>query len=115
MTITRPSSKAVISSITGLLDIMWDRFFNDVQVSLNNIQLNTNFTMDAAASKAISDKRITANSHISLTPTNVAAANLMLGASSLYISARTAGVSFTVHTASGSAGGTETFSYSILG
>lgn len=73
------------------------------------------FTMDAAASKAVSNTVVTANSRIFLFPTNAAAATLQSGASALYISARTASTSFTVSTANaGSAAGTETFNFLVL-
>lgn len=73
------------------------------------------FTMDAAASKVVSNGGVTANSRIFLMPTNAAAATLMAGANSLYISAKSAGVSFTVATAGGgAAAGTETFNFLVL-
>ena len=73
------------------------------------------FTMDAAASKVISDTVVDSiHSRIFLMPHNAAAATLMAGASSLYISARTHNTSFTVATADGNnAAGTETFYYTI--
>jgi hypothetical protein len=135
MTIMRPASKVVLNKRTGALDMPWDNFFNDaqnalnsnqvsissmqtalgtIQVELTSMQLNANFTMNAATSTTIADSRVTANSHISLTPTNADAANLVYY-DSLYISARVAGVSFTVHTLLDSAAGTETFSYTVIG
>ena len=73
------------------------------------------FTAGAAATTAVTNTSVTAASLIFLQPTNAAAATLMAGASSLYISARAAGVSFTVATAdAGNAGGTETFNYLVL-
>lgn len=74
-----------------------------------------NFTLGAAATTVVSQVLVTANSLIFLQPTNAAAATLMAGSSSLYISAKSAGVSFTVATAdAGSAAGTETFSYFLV-
>jgi hypothetical protein len=55
-----------------------------------------------------------ATSVITLMPTNAAAATLMSGAKSLYVSTRTAATSFVVSTADGNAAaGTETFEYII--
>lgn len=72
------------------------------------------FTCGAAATTVVNDANVTASSHIDLTPLNAAAANMVAGATSPYISARTAGVSFTVATASGgAAAGTEQFSYKV--
>lgn len=33
--ILRPQSKAIVDQATGMLTLLWDRFFNDVQVGLN--------------------------------------------------------------------------------
>lgn len=72
------------------------------------------FTMGAAATTVISQPVVASNSIITLTPTNAAAGTLMGSTKSLYISAKTTGVSFTVATASGVvAAGGETFDYSI--
>jgi NAD(P)-dependent dehydrogenase (short-subunit alcohol dehydrogenase family) len=73
------------------------------------------FTMAAAATLVVPNALVTAGSIILLTPTNAAAATLQGSNESLYISAKAAGVSFTVATAAGtSAAGTETFSYIIV-
>lgn len=70
------------------------------------------FTMAAAASKVVTDTTIKVGSIVLLMPTNAAAATLMAGANSLYVSARTPGASFTVATAGGgNAAGSETFEY----
>jgi hypothetical protein len=69
------------------------------------------FTMSAAASKAVAEASIKTGSIVLFMATNAAAATLMAGADSLYVST-SAGVGFTVHTAGGgSAVGTETFEY----
>lgn len=115
MTILRPQSKSIVDRANGLLSLMWDKFFNDIQKALNNIQAEASFTMAASTSKTIADARVTATSHISLTPTNAAAATLMAGSAALYVSARVSGVSFTLTTITGSAAGTETFTYGVLG
>lgn len=74
-----------------------------------------NFTLANAATTVVPNVKVTASSLVFLQPTNAAAASLMAGASSLYVSAKSAGVSFTVATAdAGSAAGTETFSYLII-
>jgi hypothetical protein len=72
------------------------------------------FTMAAAATKVIADTSVAANSVVTLTPTNAAAGTLQQSTETLYISAISPGVSFTVATADGgSAAGTEQFSYLI--
>ena len=73
-----------------------------------------NFTMGASATTVISQPVVASNSVITLTPTNAAAGTLMGSAKSLYISAKTTGISFTVATANGVvAVGGETFDYSV--
>ena len=73
------------------------------------------FTCAAASSTTVSEPLVSANSVILPVPTNAAAATLMAGANSLYLSARTANTSFQFSTAAGgSAAGTETFLYILL-
>lgn len=73
------------------------------------------FTAAAAATTVVTQAAITASSKVFLQATNAAAGTLMGGTRSLYISALTPGVSFTVATASGvAAAGTETFNYVVL-
>lgn len=73
------------------------------------------FTLGAAASKTVTDRNVLTTSTILLMPTNADAGTLMGGASSLYVSARTAVTSFAVSTADGSsAAGTETFQYIVI-
>lgn len=82
-----------------------------VQLYSNKIKVGT-FTLAAAATTAVPDTAVTANSKVFLTPTNAGAASLMAGSKSLYHSANAAGVSFTVATADATAAaGTETFQY----
>lgn len=72
------------------------------------------FTLGAAATTVVNNGHVLSSSIIILFPTNAAAGNLMGSALSLYISAKSTGVSFTVATASGAAAvGSETFSYVI--
>lgn len=74
------------------------------------------FTMAAAATHVVSDTNVTASSKIALTATNATAGTLMGSAKALYVSAKSAGMGFTVATASaGNAAGTETFDYVIVG
>ncbi len=113
--ITRPLDKVIFDSRTGRMSLEWDTFFNTLQIILNNMLRAASFTMSAGASHAVSDTRVTPNSFIVLSPTNAAAATLQAGASALYITGKTAGTGFTVNTASGSATGTETFDYWIVG
>lgn len=71
-------------------------------------------TLSAAATTVVSTTAVRANSVVSLTPTNAAAATLQSGTKSLYVSAIASGTSFTLATADGTAAaGTETFSYVI--
>lgn len=70
------------------------------------------FTMDAAASKVITDANCTSTSFIGLMPTNAAAATLLGSNENLYITP--AAGTFTVATAAGTnAAGGETFYYKI--
>ena len=72
-------------------------------------------TCDADSSTTVADTSVETGSTILLMPTNAAAATLMAGATSLYVSARTSGVSFAVTTANaGAAAGTETFQYIVV-
>lgn len=72
------------------------------------------FTLSAAVSTVVPNTAVASNSQIALSATNAAAATLMGSAKSLYTSAVSPGVSFTVATANGVAAvGTETFNYSI--
>jgi len=72
------------------------------------------FTLAAAATTVVNNSNVIALCKIILVPTNAAAATLMGSAKALYISARTAGTSFTVATANAAAAaGTETFDYLI--
>jgi len=72
------------------------------------------FTCGAAATTVVTETEVTASSIITIQPTNVAAAQLMAGADSLYVTARVGGTSFSVSTAGGgNAAGTETFDYAV--
>lgn len=73
------------------------------------------FTLAAAATTTVNEPATQSNSFINITATNASAATLMGSAKALYISAKVAGASFTVATASAAAAaGTETFSYSVV-
>jgi hypothetical protein len=72
------------------------------------------FTMTATATLVIPQAAVQANSNISITPTNASAATQQAGATSLYVSSISPGVSFTVATASAGAGTAgATFSYTM--
>ena len=62
-------------------------------------------TLANAATTAVPNTSVTANSIITITPKTAAAATLVSGASSPYISAKAAGTSFTIATANGAAAG----------
>jgi hypothetical protein len=69
-------------------------------------------TWAVAATKVVTDTSIKSGSIVLLMPTNAAAAAMVAGVHSPYVSARTAGTSFTLTTADGNAAaGTETFEY----
>lgn len=73
------------------------------------------FTLSAAATTVVPDTSVKSNSYIDWDPTNAAAATLMAGSKSLYRSTVSAGTSFTLATADGTAAvGTETFAYTII-
>ena len=73
-------------------------------------------TLSASATTVITEPAVAANSYIDWVPPNAAAASLMGSARNPYLSARVAGVSFSLTTANGStAGGTETIQYSVWG
>ena len=87
-----------------------------IYTALLDIFRNTGtFTMGAAATTVVSNAGIQATSNIIFIPTNAAAATLMGSTKSLYVSARSVGVSFTAATASAAAAaGTETFTYIVV-
>lgn len=73
------------------------------------------FTLAASATTTVTSAYVKANSVIIPFPTNAAAGTLQGSAKSLYVSARTAGTSFTVSTASAAAAaGTETFFFLLV-
>ena len=73
------------------------------------------FTMAASATQTVVDATTKTSSVVLIMPTNAAAATLMAGAHSLYVSARTQGASFAVTTADGAASaGNEAFDYLIV-
>ncbi len=71
------------------------------------------FTCGAATSTVVTDANVKADSVILLMATNAAAGALEAGANKPYVSARSAGVSFTI-TGAGAAAGTETYAYTIV-
>lgn len=117
-TINRPADKRVVNFEVKRIILEWDNFFYRLAEAVNNIQKSNEFTLDAASSKVISDTRITATSFVGLAPANAAAATLQQSTKSLYVdtTVTSAGVSFTVKTADGTAAaGTEKFLYNIIG
>ena len=73
------------------------------------------FTFTAAASIVVTEPLVTASSFIFLQATNAAAGTLVGSNESPYISAKAAGVSFTVTTAAGTAAaGGETMDYLLI-
>lgn len=73
------------------------------------------FTLGAAATTVVANTNVTSTSIPLLIPLNAAAATLMGSAKALYVSARTAGTSFTVATANATAAaGTESFAYVLV-
>jgi hypothetical protein len=83
--------------------------------SISDVKTGT-FTCANNKDKAVSNTAVTANSKVFIMPTNAAAAALMAGINSLYVSALSVGASFTVTTGNAdAAAGTETFNYLIIG
>ena len=73
------------------------------------------FTSAVAATTVVLNPNVTANSVILLSPTNASAGTQLQSTETFYISAKSAGVSFTVATADGgSPAGTETWNYVII-
>jgi hypothetical protein len=97
--------RLMIVAINGLRDAIINSF----------PRITGTFTLSAAATTTVPNTSVTSTSIISLTPMNAAAAALMAGANSLYVSARTSGASFAVSTAGGgAAAGTEIFNYMLV-
>lgn len=69
-------------------------------------------TLSAATATVVTQPAVKANSFISLTPTNATAA-LTQRSGGLFVSAYSAGISFSVSTQTGAAIGTETLSYIV--
>jgi len=91
------------------INLLWE-FIQDTTVTTTG-----SFTMDADASTTVSDTSVQTTSRITITPTNAAAATLVAGASSPYVTNKTANTSFDVDTADGgNAAGTETFDYQVV-
>jgi len=98
----------VVTQLQGIISQL-----RSLVVAISGRVSSGSFTMPAAASLTIAQPGIKANSVITLTPTNAAAATLMGSAKALYYTI-IAGTSFTVLTASAAnAAGTETFNYLI--
>lgn len=83
----------------------WVMAFNG-RVTLGTLQLSN------ATTTVVTQPDTTADSFIALTATNATAA-LTQRSNGLFVSARTAGASFSLSTQSGQAAGTETFSYIV--
>lgn len=102
---------AQLAGVNGNLSELVDRFATAFPMGA----VQGTFTCANAASTTITDTNTKAASSIFIFPTNAAAATLMAGSSSLYLSARTASTSFALSTAdAGSAAGTETFLYILV-
>lgn len=71
------------------------------------------FTLSNATTTVITQPSIAANAVVSLTPINASAA-LIQRTAGLWHSATVAGTSFSISTQSGSAAGTEQFSYCVI-
>lgn len=78
-------------------------------------RITGSFTLSAGATTTVTEPAVSATSVIQLMPTNASGGTLQGSAKALYISARTAGASFAVTTASGAAAaGTEQFFYVLV-
>lgn len=110
----RTATDVPFADFKNVPDAMRD-FYRAITALLRG-QSNTTGTISptvGTTSTTITEPIVTQASHISITPTNASAALLIGAAASVYVSARTHGVSFTV--THGLAAGTENFSYSISG
>lgn len=76
-------------------------------------RVNGTFTMSAGTTTVVTQPSITASGFPLMVATNSAAAS-MLVTHGLYVSAVTAGVSFSLSTPIGTAAGTETFKYVLF-
>lgn len=109
---TPPQTAGVTDVVTELKGIV-SQLSALVQAITGRVVSGT-FTMTATATLVVTDPAVRSQSSILLQPTNASAGTLMGSNKSLYISAKTAGASFTVATASAvAAAGTETFTYTI--
>lgn len=107
-----PQTSGVTDVVTQLQGIV--RQLTALVQAITGRVVSGTFSMTASASLVVTDPAVKSQSSIYLQATNASAATLMGSTKSLYISAKTAGASFTVATASGvAAAGTETFSYTI--
>jgi hypothetical protein len=107
--VTRSTRRTTLVGLTTTSDIIAGGY-----VKMNGGNTGS-FTLGAAATTAVANTNVTANSRIVCWPTNAAAALLMSGTKALYTSAKTASTSFTVATQDGTnAAGTETFDYIIF-
>ena len=94
-----------------------NRMLTQINETLRGLfpRVTGSFTCANAATTTVTQPAVEATSIILLMPKNAAAGTLQGSAKHLYISARTAGASFTVATASAaSAAGTETFDYILF-
>lgn len=108
--------QGIITKLTSVIDAI-NTSGSNLNTTLQSLfpQIFGTFTLAAAASTVVTQTAIRANSIPIWIPTNTAAGTLEGSAKKLYLSALTAGASFTVATASGgAAGGTETFSYAVF-
>lgn len=109
---TPPQTAGVTDVVTELKGIV-SQLSALVQAIKGRVTSGT-FTMTATATLVVPEPAVRSNSDIQISATNASAGALMGSNKSLYISAKTAGVSFTVTTASGvAAAGGETFSYLV--
>lgn len=110
---TTPNQTAGVTDVVTQLQAIVRQLTALVQAITGRVVSGT-FTMTATSSLTITQPAVQSLSNIQLTATNAAAGTLQGSNKSLYVSAKVAGTSFTVTTASGvAAAGTETFSYTI--
>lgn len=110
---TPPQTAGATDVVTQLQGIV--RQLGAWVMAFNGRTVVGTFTLAAAATTTVTEPSVKSNSFIYLTPLNASAGTLAGSAKALYISAKVAGTSFTVSTASGgAAAGTEQFSYSIM-
>lgn len=97
----------LVSTLQGVV-----RNIGQLTIAVQNAfpRVNGTFTLSNATTTVVTQPSVGASAIITLTPTNAAAA-LLQRTAGVYVSAIVAGTSFSISTQSGTATGSETWSY----